>query len=289
MARRIGLIAGWGELPVVVAQTLRAQGDEVYCIGLIGHADPRLADISTAFQWGAVSRTRSHMQFFRTHNVQIGTMAGKVFKSILMQKHFMIRHFPDYTFMRFFFPSLLLRKKDRRDDTLLLAAVRMYEHHGVQLRPATELVPQILAQPGPLSRRQPNPREWDDIRFGWELAKQMGGLDIGQSVVVKDRAAVAIEAIEGTDECIRRAGSLCPAGGFTVVKVAKPRQDMRFDVPTIGIGTLKTLRAAGGKVLAIEAGKSIVLNVTEINAFADRHGMAVISLRGDEMQSRAAA
>ena len=289
MTRRIGLIAGWGELPVVVARTLRDQGDQVYCIGLIGHADRRLAEICTAFQWGAVSRTRSHMQFFRSHEVQVGTMAGKVFKSILMQKHFMIRHFPDYTFMRFFFPSLLLRKKDRKDDTLLLAAVRMYEAHGVQLRPATELVPEILAKPGPLARRQPSSREWSDIQFGWELAKQMGGLDIGQSVAVKDRAAVAIEAIEGTDECIRRAGSLCPAGGFTVVKVAKPRQDMRFDVPTIGLATLKALRAAGGRVLAIEAERTIVLNAKEIHEFADRYGLAVIALRSEQMQSAAAA
>ncbi len=191
--------------------------------------------------------------------------------------------------MRFFFPSLLLRNKDRSDDTLLLAAVRMYEHHGVELRPATELAPKVLALPGSLARRKPTAREWADIRFGWDLAKQMGGLDVGQSVAVKDRAAVAIEAIEGTDECIRRAGTLCPAGGFTVVKVAKPQQDMRFDVPTIGLGTLQTLHAAGGRVLAIEAGKTIVLNATEISQFANQHGLAIIALRAEEMQSLAAA
>jgi DUF1009 family protein len=289
MPQKIGLIAGWGELPVVVAQALREQGDEVFCIGLIGHADPRLEKICTAFQWGAVARTRSHVRFFRRHRVSVGTMAGKVFKTILLQKHYMIRNLPDYTFMRFFFPSLVLRKKDRRDDTLLTAAVRMYEHHGVQLRPATDLVPGILASPGPLSKRSPTPREWSDIRFGWELAKQMGDLDIGQSVVVKDRAAIAIEAIEGTDECVRRAGSLCPAGGLTLVKVAKPRQDMRFDVPTIGIGTLKVMRAAGIRVLAIEAERTIVLNAREIQQSADRYGMAIVSLRADELQRLAAA
>jgi DUF1009 family protein len=289
MPRKIGLIAGWGELPVVLAQALREQGDEVYCVGLIGHADPRLEKICTAFQWGAVSRTRSHMQFFRRHQVTIGTMAGKVFKTLMLQKHYMIRNFPDYTFMRFFFPSLLLRKRDRRDDTLLLAAVRMYEHHGVHLRPATELVPEILAPAGSMAKRSPSPREWADIRFGWELAKQMGNLDIGQSVVIKDRAAIAIEAIEGTDECIRRAGELCPAGGMTVVKVAKPRQDMRFDVPTIGLRTLKFMRAAGIRVLAIEADRTIVLNAREIQQYADRHGLAIVSLRADELQRAAAA
>ena len=289
MARKIGLIAGWGELPVVVAQHLRDQGDDVYCVGLIGHADVRLEKICTVFEWGAVSRTRSHMRFFRRHHVHLGTMAGKVFKSILMQKNLLLRHFPDWTFMRFFFPSLLLRKKDRNDDTLLMAGVRMYEHHGVELRPVTELAPQILAQPGLLARRKPNAREWSDIRFGWDLAKQMGGLDVGQSVAVKDRAAVAIEAIEGTDECIRRAGILCPAGGFTVVKVAKPQQDMRFDVPTIGLGTVQTLHASGGRVLAVEAGKTIVLNPTEISQFAIQHGLAIVALHADEMKSLTAA
>lgn len=229
------------------------------------------------------------MRFFQQHQVRVGTMAGKVFKTILLQKNYLFRHFPDRTFMRFFFPSLFLRKKDRNDDTLLLAAVRMYEHHGVHLQPATELVPRILAQPGPLSSRQPSPREWSDIQYGWELAKQMGGLDVGQCVVVKDRAAVAVEAIEGTDECIRRAGTLCSAGGLVAVKVAKPRQDMRFDVPTIGLGTLKALRAAGGTTLAIEAERTIVLNEPEIRAYADRHGMAVIALKAEALQKPAAA
>lgn len=282
MARKIGLIAGWGELPLVIAQSIRDQGDEVYCVGLWGHADERLKKICHGFRWGAVSRTRCHMRFFHKHDVRVGTMAGKVFKAIMLQKNYMIRYFPDLTFMRFFFPSLFARRQDRRDDTLLLAAVRMYEHHGVRLLPATDLAPQILAQPGPLSSRQPNARQWSDIRFGWGLAKRMGDLDIGQSVIVKDRNAIAIEAIEGTDGCIQRAGELCPAGEFTVVKVAKPQQDMRFDVPTVGLGTLQSMAAAGGRTLAIEAGRTIVLNAREVREFADQHGLIVIALEPHE-------
>jgi DUF1009 family protein len=289
MGRKIGLVAGWGDLPVVVARHLRSQGDEVYCVGLLGHADPSLQQICTAFQWGAISRTGSHMRFFRRNNVRVGTMAGKVFKSILMQKHMLWRNFPDWTFARFFFPSLLSRKKDCKDDTLLLAAVRMYEHHGVELRPATDLAPNVLAPSGPLSRQEPTARQWADIRFGWELAKQMGGLDVGQSVAVKDRTALAIEAIEGTDECIRRAGGLCPAGGFSVVKVAKPQQDMRFDVPTIGLGTVQAIHAAGGRVLAIEAEKTIVLNQAEVARFANENGLVIIAIRADELSARGAA
>ena len=117
-----------------------------------------------------------------------------------------------------------------------------------------------------------------DIEFGWELASEMGRLDIGQSVCVKGRAVLAVEAVEGTDECIRRAGELCPSGGFTVVKVAKPQQDMRFDVPAVGLGTIETMAAAGGRVLAIEANKTILLDRDEIVLAANNHGIQIVAL-----------
>jgi hypothetical protein len=129
-----------------------------------------------------------------------------------------------------------------------------------------------------LTRRKPNPSQWKDINFGWELAKEMGRLDVGQSVAVRETAALAIEAIEGTDNCIRRAGELCRKGGFTVVKVAKPQQDMRFDVPTIGCDTIETMHKAGGRVLAIEADKTIVLDQAQTIALADRYGIAIVAM-----------
>jgi DUF1009 family protein len=144
--------------------------------------------------------------------------------------------------------------------------------------PATKYAPELLVKSGQLSERAPTAAQWKDIEFGWKLAKEMGRLDIGQSVVVKNRAAIAIEAIEGTDECIRRAGSLCSSGSFTVVKTAKPQQDMRFDVPTIGVGTLETMLSAGGKVLAVEAGKTILIDEPHFLNFANQHGIAVVSI-----------
>ena len=131
---------------------------------------------------------------------------------------------------------------------------------------------------GQLTRRGPTAWQQKDIEFGWKIAKEMGRLDIGQSVAVKDQAVLAVEAVEGTDECIRRAGTLCRAGGFTVVKVAKPQQDMRFDVPTIGLGTLETLHAAGGKVLAVEAGRTIFLDQAAVIEYADRQGLVIVAL-----------
>ena len=142
---------------------------------------------------------------------------------------------------------------------------------------ALDLCPELLVRPGVLTRRRPTAAEEADIAFGWELAKEMGRLDVGQSVAVKERAVLAVEAIEGTDRAIARAGELCRAGGFVVVKVAKPQQDMRFDVPTVGCSTIETLHRAGGRVLAIEAGKTIVLDQDETVALADRYGITIVA------------
>ena len=147
--------------------------------------------------------------------------------------------------------------------------------------PATDFAPQLLVPAGQLTRRGPTAAQRQDIEFGWRLAKEMGRLDIGQSVAVQGQAIIAVEAVEGTDACIRRAGELCPQGGFTVVKVAKPHQDMRFDVPTIGVGTIESLIAAGAGALAIEAGKTIVVDRAQAVALADRHGLAIVALGVD--------
>ncbi|MCA9111709.1 MAG: LpxI family protein, partial [Planctomycetaceae bacterium] len=142
---------------------------------------------------------------------------------------------------------------------------------------------------GFLTSRKPSPNQWKDVRFGWSLAKEMGRLDIGQTVVVNDTAVIAIEAIEGTDECIRRAGELCRRGGFTVVKVAKPQQDMRFDVPTVGVQTIQTMHEAGARVLAIESGMTILLDEPEVLELANRFGIAIVSLNAEELHLRAVA
>ncbi|MFO0908268.1 MAG: LpxI family protein [Isosphaeraceae bacterium] len=131
---------------------------------------------------------------------------------------------------------------------------------------------------GVLTRRAPTVAERKDIEFGWHLAKEMGRLDVGQSVAVKEQSAVAIEAIEGTDRCIERAGQLCRAGGWTLVKVAKPEQDMRFDVPTVGISTIENLHKARAKVLAIEAERTIVIDQADVVALADRYGLTIVAL-----------
>jgi hypothetical protein len=282
--QRIGLVAGWGRLPVVVAQALKAAGREVYCVALRGHADPALAAICDRYYPAGVARLGWHIGFFRRHGIQQATLAGKLFKhKLLFGRLGWLPLAPDLRTIRAFFPLFVTRRRNRNDDSLLSVVVEEYRRSGITLAPATDFAPELLVKPGTLTGRLPTAAEQDDIAFGWKLAKEIGRLDIGQSVVVKGRAVVAVEAVEGTDECIRRAGQLCPQGGFTVVKVAKPQQDMRFDVPTIGTQTIETIAAAGGKVLAIEAGRTILLDEAEVIRLADRHGLTIVAVEGTEL------
>jgi len=179
--------------------------------------------------------------------------------------------------MRTFWPHFVSRRRDNRDDSLLGAIVAAFDADGVTICPATDFAPELLATPGVLAGAPLSARQEADVTFGWRLAKELGRHDIGQTVVVKNRAPLSLEAIEGTDECIRRAGRLCPAGGMVVVKVAKPQQDLRFDMPTIGVGTLESLAAAGAAVLAIEAGRTILVDSPDLADRARRAGITIAS------------
>jgi DUF1009 family protein len=275
---KFGIVAGWGRFPLVVAETLKAQGYRTYCVALKDHADPALETVCDHVQWTGVAKLGQSIRFMRRNGVQRATLAGKVFKVRLFQRGAWLKHLPDWRCIRTFWPHFVTTKKDRKDDTLLLAIVNAFAEDGITLCPATDFAPELLVKFGQLTKHAPTPAQSKDIAFGWNLAKEMGRLDIGQSVVVKDRACLAVEAIEGTDECIARAGQLCPGGGFTIVKVAKPQQDMRFDVPTIGVKTLETMVAAGAKMLVVEAGKTILVDEPQFIDFANRNKLIVVSL-----------
>ena len=282
--RRIGLIAGWGRYPLVVAEALRQQKYEIYGLGVVGHADPKLAELCVDFQWIGIAKFGRAIRYFKRRDVTQAMMAGKIFKTVLFERGGWLRHLPDLRTIRMFVPHFLTRRKDLKDDSLLMAIVDEFASDGIEFGPATDYAPELLVKKGQLTRRGPSAWQWKDIQFGWQLAKELGRLDCGQSVCVKDQAALALEAIEGTDECIRRAGTLCKAGGFTVVKTAKPQQDMRFDVPTIGRGTLETMIEAGASVLAIEAQKTIVLDEPELIELADRNKLIIVAI--DDPQSQ---
>jgi UDP-2,3-diacylglucosamine hydrolase len=271
-ATPIGLLAGSGRFPVVFAEKARQLGVPVVCVGIRDEAAPELAGLVERFYWTGVARMGRMIRCFKREGVRQVVMAGKVAKVRMHTPLRWLRLLPDWRTLRFWYTR---RRPDNRDDTLLLGLIAA---DGLRFESALDLCPELLVAPGTLTRRRPTPQEESDIAFGWELAKEMGRLDIGQSVAVKERAVLAVEAIEGTDQAILRAGSLCRAGGFVVVKVAKPQQDMRFDVPTVGLRTVESLRQAGGRVLAIEAGKTIILDQDETIRQADRHGIAIVAL-----------
>ena len=277
---KIGLVAGWGQFPVHVAKSLIELGHEVHCVAIKGHADPVLADLCHTHRTFGMGRMGSQIRFLRRAGVGHALMAGKIFKTKLYRSA-LLWHFPDLTCIRHFYPVFVSRTKDQRDDTLLNTVVDLYSANGITFSPATDFAPELLVKEGTLTRTPPTSSQMKDIEFGWTMAKQMGHLDIGQTVIIKDQTVMAVEAIEGTDQCIRRAGTLCN-GGFTVVKVAKPNQDMRFDVPTIGVGTIETIAKSGGTVLAIESDKTIVLDEANTIKAAERLRISIVAINGDE-------
>jgi UDP-2,3-diacylglucosamine hydrolase len=287
--KRIGLLAAWGRFPVLVAEALRRQDYHVSCLAVADLADPRLREICQDFHWVGWGKLGGALKFFRRCGIREAMMAGKFHKVLLYQPGMWWRHLPDWRCIKTFYHYFITHARDNKDDTLLCALADAFAEEGIVFHPATDFAPELLVKPGQIAGKPPSAVQQKDIEFGWDVAKQMGGLDIGQSVCVKDRAVLAVEAIEGTDACILRAGELCKKGGFTVVKVAKPQQDMRFDVPTVGVRTLRTMVAAGARVLAVEGGRTILLDDDEFREFAAYHRLSVIALADGRAAAEAAA
>jgi len=273
----IGLLAGWGNYPFAVAEALRSAGHRVAGVGIVDHADPQLAELCDHFEWIGIGGLGKAIRHFHRWGVTQATMAGKVHKVLFYQPGWWLKHRPDWKTVRAFSPQLLFGTGDRKDDTLLHTVVAAFARDGITFEPATDFAPELLVKAGHVAGSRLTGKQQRDIEFGWKIAKSMGGLDIGQSVCIKDQTVIAVEAIEGTDFCIHRAGELCSTGGFTVVKVAKPQQDMRFDVPTIGLKTLETMAAAGAAALAIEADRTILLDQQEFCAAATLLKIAVVA------------
>ena len=280
----IGLVAGWGRFPIQVAQSLIDAGHEVHCVGITQHASQELSGICTSMRWAGVGKLGGHMRYFRRCGVRSVTMAGKLFKSeLLFSGSVWLKHFPDWVAICTFGPCLLGRNRDSRDDSLLLAVTNSFRYRGLEVCAATDLAPELLVKQGLIAGKPPTKAIGRDIQSGWQIAKQMGGMDIGQSITIKDGTVIAVEAIEGTDACIERTGNLCRRGGWTLVKVSKPQQDMRFDVPTIGPQTVQRVSQAGGIAIAIEAQKTVLVEAEETCAAARKAGIRIIALSENDI------
>jgi DUF1009 family protein len=274
--RPIGLIAGSGRFPILFAESAKQQGLRVACVGIKYEAPDELRSLCESFEVVGVAKIGGMIRAFHRLGVEQIVMAGKVTKNVMYTPWRTLQLMPDWRTIHMWY---CYARNNNSDDNILLGVISEFERSGMTFASALDYCKELLVKDGILTRRGPNAAEQKDIEFGWYLAKEMGRLDVGQSVAVKERAALAVEAIEGTDRCIERAGQLCRAGGWALVKVAKPQQDMRFDVPTIGPTTIENLHKAGARVLAIEAGKTILLDQPDVIALADHYGLSIVALR----------
>jgi DUF1009 family protein len=270
----IGLIAGGGLLPFMVAQGAHQAGRAVICVGLAGYVDESLAREVDVFYEVAVARPGGWIRRLKRHGVTDAIMVGRVTKSHLFTPRRILRYLPDWRAFRIYYWRL--RGRPKLTDTFLTAVADELASGGIHLENSTMYCAEHLAESGVMTKNQPGHGVASDVEFGWPLAKKLGELDIGQAIAVREREVIAVEAIEGTAEMIQRAGRFCKAGGWTLIKTAKPNQDMRFDVPCIGPDTIRDLAAGGARCLVIEAGKTIILDKTQTLKLADELGLCIL-------------
>lgn len=270
----LGLIAGQGRLPFLVADGARAAGRRVVCVGLQGQAEEGLREHVDCFNWVPLARPGRWIRQLRRYGVDDTIMVGRVAKSRIYTPLRILQYLPDWRAFRLWYHRL--RGRDKRNDTLLAALADELATGGIILGDSTRYCTEHLGKEGVMTKRQPGAAVLADIEFGWAIAKEMGRLDIGQAIAVKEREVIAVEAIEGTDRMIERAGQLCKSGGWTLIKTAKPCQDMRFDVPTIGPATIENLKRNGAVCVAVEAEKTLLLDMPETIRLADKMKIAVV-------------
>ena len=264
---KLGLIAGNGSFPFLVLQGARQAGVQVIVAAIREETDPDIEKFSDNVMWVGVGQLGKMLRFFKKEGVEKAIMAGQV-------KHVQIfsSSIPDLRMLK-----MLLRLPRKNTDALIGAVANELASEGIELIDSTYFLKDYLPQAGSLSKRAPDAREQADIEYGLEVAHEIARLDLGQTIVVRDRACVAIEAMEGTDAVIRRAGELA-SGRLTVVKIAKPDQDMRFDVPVVGLSTIQTMIAAAATCLCLTAGKTLMFERDEVIKLADQKGIAITAV-----------
>jgi UDP-2,3-diacylglucosamine hydrolase len=266
----LGLIAGNGTFPFLVLRAARKLDHDVVVVAIHGETFPELETVArelgrTTFAWIHLGELGKCIKAFKSAGVTRAVMAGqvkhvKLFSGVL----------PDLTLL-----SVLAKLRSKNTDALIAAVAGVLQDHGITLLESTALLSDLLAKSGVLTRQTPSESMRADFEFGYGVADAIAGLDIGQSIVVKDRAVVAVEAMEGTDATIARAGALAGAGA-RVVKVAKPRQDMRFDVPVVGVATIRVMQAAGADALSIDAGRTLIIDGDAFVDAANDAGVVVV-------------
>jgi UDP-2,3-diacylglucosamine hydrolase len=260
-----GLIAGNGRFPFLVLEGARSQGIDMAVIALKEEASEELAESAKRLHWVSLGELSKAIDLMHQEGVTQAVMAGQVRHNKIFSS---IR--PDWKLAK-----LLFNLKRKNTDALIGAVARVLEDEGIHLVDSTHFLKPLVPEPGVLTRRAPDAREAADIEYGLGVARQISAMDIGQTVVISDRACVAVEAMEGTDEAIGRAARIAAGRPLVVVKVSKPRQDMRFDVPVIGLPTIEQMKSARATALALDAGRTLIFDRAKLIEQADAAGVAI--------------
>ncbi len=276
---QIGLIAGAGQLPKIIVEDAKERGYSVVTVALENLASSELNAISDVIAWVNPGRFGDMLRALKESHVSEVIMAGKVPKSLLYKS----KVTPDLRAMK-----ILFSLKERGDDAILRAITDELEKEGIRVIDTTAFSPHLLAERGVMTKNNPSKDEWKDIAFGWKIVKDISRMDIGQTVVVKEKAVMAVEAIEGTDEAILRGGKWGGAG-VVVVKVSKPHQDMRLDVPVAGLMTIKAMDDVRARVLAVEAEKCILVDKRSLVRYAEERGISIVGISAEDFSSKKAA
>lgn len=268
MAENIGIIAGGGQFPRLIAQEAHNAGMGVVICGFHGHTDPSTSQYADAFEALPLGQLNRMICFFKEHQVSRVCFAGSINKPKALDFR------PDWRAAK-----LLFSLKKKGDDSLLRAIMSEMEKDGIHTAAAVDLAPSLRAPEGVLSQREPDDEEWKDIRYGWPIARSMGAYDIGQCIIVRQGMVMAVECLEGTDAAIKR-GAALGGNGCIAIKMVKPGQDERVDLPSVGLSTIQNLVENHYAVLAIEAGKTLFFDRKAALSLANEHGLAVVSLPG---------
>jgi DUF1009 family protein len=279
----LGLIAGQGRLPFLVAEGAKRAGLRVVCVGLADSANPALADEVDVFYSVPLARPGTWIRKLRNNGVTSTIMVGRVAKTRIYTPWRILKYLPDWRGFRIWYWRL--RAKDKLDDSLLSALADELATGGIILENSMMYCTEHMATEGVMTKRKPAATLQADIDFGWPIVKKLGELDIGQAVVVKEREVIAVEAIEGTAAMLERAGKCCKAGKWTLIKAAKPNQDQRFDVPCIGPETIKAVADNGGACIVVEAETTMIIDKPQTLALADELGIVVVGVESSNKQS----
>jgi DUF1009 family protein len=273
----LGLIAGEGIFPLLVARGARAAGRRVICAALGDCAWPELQRECSLFRRVGIIRISQWIRLLKTEGCHEAIMVGRVAKSKMYSRWRYFQYIPDARTAKLWFTTL---RHDKSAGAVLRAINEELSHEGITLINSTTYCAEHLATPGVMTRREPTEKQWQDIRFGWDLCRTISRMDIGQAIAVLDKDVIAVEALEGTNAMIERAGQLCKSGGWALIKVANSNADMRVDVPSIGTTTIEKLQAARAACVVLEPGRTIILEKQKVLEMADRFKISIVGFEG---------